>query len=89
MLLSSKKRVLFIRKGATKAEAKNLVWTIKQKYPEIEVSLVVVGEGPGYQDDWGLEGVKSLSLEPLQFQSWCGKDSSWKIVFEELGLLVV
>ncbi len=86
-LLKSDKRILFIRKGITKAQVIRLDALLQKLYPDLTYGIVALGEDGSYIDDWGFPRIRSFYLGPLDYTIWSANDFAWQKVFEKLGLM--
>lgn len=84
-LLHSKKRVLFVRQGSTKAEIEELSSFIHQLYPQLNYKILAVHDSEEYQDDWNISTITNNYLIN-DSQNWQGDAEGWKKILSRFQL---
>lgn len=80
-LLSSKEKIIFIRTHAVPQEAADFMKMIKAKYPQADVTLVVVHERPDLIGNWNIPHVINFYAGIKKgFMDWW-IDDEWMVIF--------
>lgn len=87
--LNSNHPIIFIRANASPSSARHFVSMMKQKYPTLPFTLVVVSPSKLLNFDWNIEGVRNFyALDPSGSYSWWWGPKTWQMVFKELSLFL-
>lgn len=84
-LLGSKKKVLLIRLGSTRAEIEYLDYVLRTLYPNLSYTLVALHDTQEYLYNWGYKHIKNLYL-PQVLGDWHGDSTRWKEIMNQFSL---
>jgi hypothetical protein len=82
---TSNKKIYFIRHfGTSHRDAIEIRNSIKKMYPNLDFTLVIVGNNGAFAHQWGEENIRNYYLNDTVV--W-NDVAEWKRIFEDLGLL--
>lgn len=82
----SNKKVYFIRHQGIRSQndAITLRDILKRSYPNLDFTLVIIGNDDSFNESWNLPHIKNYYLK--QTAVW-NDVKSWQVIFEDLGLI--
>ena len=89
MTVASKNQVYFFRKGITKAQAERIKAIIEKKWPQLNYTLVALGESEEFKNDWNMFRVRNFFLRNIEWppaHGWEENNARWDEIFKQLKL---
>lgn len=84
-LLATKKKILFVREGLTRAQVEQLDFLIHQLYPSLNYTILAVSENEEFRIPWGLNRISNFYLSQTT-ENWMGDPEQWKQILSHFSL---